>query len=150
MPIYWSEGLNIQLFVLFAGFNEYQTHKLKKVMKRIAAIALSAAIAGSTLAIGQTNVSFWMDLGGAGVSVSHSTGHRPPPPPPPRRVVHYVDYGWDAPVYYDYGYERHHSKKLHKKYKKYRKAQKKFYKELYKQSYRHHRHHHDWDDDDDD
>lgn len=116
-------------------------------MKRIAAIALSAAIAGSTLAIGQTNVSFWMDLGGAGVSLTHSTGHRPPPPPP-RRVVHYVDYdyGWYAPVYHDYG--RHHSKKLYKKYKKYRKAQKKYYKELYK--HHHRRHHHDWDDDDDD
>lgn len=114
-------------------------------MKRIAAIALSAAITGSTLAVGQTNVSFWLDLGGAGISVNHHTGRYLPPPPPPRRVVHYVDYGWDAPVYHDYGHH-HHSKKVYKKYKKYRKAQKKFYKELYK----HHRHHHDhdWDDDD--
>lgn len=117
-------------------------------MKRIAAIALSAAIAGSTLAIGQTNVSFWMDLGGAGVSINHSTGHRPPPPPPPRRVVHYVNYGWDGPGYYDYG--RPHHKKLKKRYKEYRKAQKKYYKELYKESRRHHRHHHHWDDWDDD
>ncbi len=116
-------------------------------MKRIAALALSAAIAGSTLMVGQTNVSFWMDLGGAGVSVNHHSGRHVPPPPSPRRVVHYVDYGWDGPRgYYDYG-DHHHSKKLKKRYKKYRKAQKKFYKELYK----HHRHHgrHHWDDDDD-
>ena len=112
-------------------------------MKRIAALALSAAIAGSTLMVGQTNVSFWMDLGGAGVSVNHHSGRHVPPPPPPRRVVHYVDYGWDG---HDYG-DHHHSKKLKKRYKQYRKAQKKFYKELYK----HHRHHsrHHWDDDDD-
>ncbi len=105
-------------------------------MKRIAAIALSAAIAGSTLAVGQTNVSFWMDLGGAGFSVNHYDGPYLPPPPP-RRVVHYVDYG--APGYY-HGHG-HHGKKLKKKYKKYRKAQKKFYKELYKQQ-KHHRYHH--------
>ncbi|WP_300503467.1 hypothetical protein [uncultured Duncaniella sp.] len=110
-------------------------------MKRIAAIALSAAIAGSTLMVGQTNVSFWMDLGGAGVSVNHSTGHRLPPPPP-RRVVHYVDYGWDGPSHH---YGKHHSKKLKKRYKEYRKAQKKYYKEVYKHHKRHSRHH--WDDD---
>ncbi|MCM1355504.1 MAG: hypothetical protein NC212_03755 [Staphylococcus sp.] len=108
-------------------------------MKRISAIVLSAAIAGSTLAVGQTNVSFWMDLGGAGVSVN--TGHRPPPPPP--RVVHYVDYGWDGPSYH---HGKKHHKKLKKRYKEYRKAQKKFYKEVYKHHKRHSRHH--WDDDD--
>ncbi len=104
-------------------------------MKRIAAIAFSAVIAGSTLAVGRTNVSFWMDLGGAGFSLNHHEGHRMPPPP--RKVVHYVDY--EVPVYHhDCG---HHNKKLQKKYKKYRKAQKKYYKELYKHQTHRQRHH---------
>lgn len=114
-------------------------------MKRIATIALTAVIAASGVAVGQTNVSFWVDLGPAGFNVSTGSPFIPVAPPPPPRRVRYVEYDtYDYPPPGAYGYGRHNHKaykKYRKAYKKYRKAQKKYYKER-DRYYRHGRHHH--------